>query len=117
MPRSDPVHLAVAYMLFMIYAGGLTFILLSAVLFASGMVLNIIALREQGKPVFERATDWITFAVIVIAGICGVYGLSTGSAFICSGQCCFTAPLPKPGQGNGHGVCLDSVQCFGYSSA
>ncbi len=46
--------LAVAYTLFMIYAGGLKFILLSAILFAPGTVLYFIARREQGKPVFDK---------------------------------------------------------------
>jgi len=74
--------LAVLYTLFMIYAGGLKFIMLSAVLFAPGTVLYFIARREQGKPVFEKTSDWVTFAVIVAAGIYGVYGLATGAISI-----------------------------------
>jgi len=74
--------LAVLYTLFMIYAGGLKFILLSAVLFAPGTVLYFIARREQGKPVFEKTSDWVTFGVIVAAGIYGVYGLATGAISI-----------------------------------
>jgi len=74
--------LAVAYTLFMIYAGGLKFILLSAVLFAPGTVLYFIARREQGKPVFDKSSDWITFAVIVAAAIYGVYGMATGAISI-----------------------------------
>ncbi|RPH97701.1 MAG: amino acid permease, partial [Lysobacterales bacterium] len=70
---------AVAYTLFMIYAGGLKYILLAAVLFAPGTVLYYIARREQGKPVFERPTDWAIFGIIVAAGIYGVYGLATGT--------------------------------------
>ena len=74
--------LAVAYTLFMIYAGGLKFILLSAVLFAPGTVLYFIARREQGKPVFEKTSDWVTFGVILVAGIYGVFGLATGTISI-----------------------------------
>ena len=70
--------LAVAYTLFMIYAGGLKFILLSAILFAPGTVLYFIARREQGLPVFNKTSDWATFGVIVAAAIYGVYGLATG---------------------------------------
>ena len=44
--------LAVVYTLFMIYAGGLKYILLAAMLFAPGTMLYYIARREQGKPVF-----------------------------------------------------------------
>ena len=74
--------LAVAYTLFMIYAGGLKFILLSAILFAPGTVLYFIARREQGLPVFDKTSDWITFGVIVAAAIYGVYGLATGAISI-----------------------------------
>ena len=74
--------LAVIYTLFMIYAGGLKFILLSAVLFAPGTVLYVIARREQGKAVFDKTSDWITFGVILAAGIYGVYGLATGAISI-----------------------------------
>jgi arginine:ornithine antiporter/lysine permease len=71
--------IAVAYTLFMIYAGGLKYILLAAVLFAPGTVLYYIARREQGKPMFERPADWAIFGLIVAAGIYGVYGLATGA--------------------------------------
>ena len=74
--------IAVAYTLFMIYAGGLKFIILSAVLFAPGTILYFIARREQGKVVFERMADWITFFAIILASIYGVYGLISGSISI-----------------------------------
>ena len=74
--------LAVAYTVFMIYAGGLKFIILSAVLFAPGTILYFIARREQGKPVFEKTSDWVTFFTIVAAGIYGVYGLLSGAISI-----------------------------------
>jgi hypothetical protein len=32
--------------------------------------------------VFEKTSDWITFGVIALAAICGVYGLATGSIAI-----------------------------------
>jgi len=71
--------LAVAYTLFMIYAGGLKYILLSAVLFGPGTVLYVWARREQGKAVFDKTSEWVTFGVIVAAAIYGIYGLATGS--------------------------------------
>ncbi len=74
--------LAVAYTIFMIYAGGLKFILLSAILFAPGTVLYLWARREQGKPVFSKTSDWVTFGIICAAAIYGVYGLATGSIAI-----------------------------------
>jgi arginine:ornithine antiporter / lysine permease len=74
--------LAVLYTLFMIYAGGLKFILLSAILFAPGTALYVIARREQRKAVFDKTSDWITFGIIAAAGIYGIYGLATGSITI-----------------------------------
>jgi arginine:ornithine antiporter/lysine permease len=72
----------VIYTLFMIYAGGLKFILLSAVVFAPGTVLYFIARREQGKPVFDRTSDWVVFGIIMAGAIYGVYGLATGAISI-----------------------------------
>lgn len=67
---------AVIYTVFMIYAGGLKFILLSAVLYAPGTILYIWARREQGKQVFTPI-DWIIFIVAVIGALYGIYGLAT----------------------------------------
>lgn len=72
---------AVIYTVFMIYAGGLKFILLSAVLYAPGTLLYIWARREQQKTVF-KATDWIIFLVAVVGAVIGVYGLATGTITI-----------------------------------
>ena len=71
--------IAVAYTLFMLYAGGLKYILLAAILFAPGTVMYFIARREQGKPVFDKTSDWVIFGIIVAAALYGVYGLSTGA--------------------------------------
>jgi arginine:ornithine antiporter/lysine permease len=74
--------IAVIYTLFMIYAGGLRFILLSAILFAPGTILYYIARREQGKAVFDKTSDWVIFGLIVAAAIYCIYGLATGSMVI-----------------------------------
>jgi len=74
--------IAVAYTLFMLYAGGLKYILLAAILFAPGTVMYFIARREQGKPVFDRTSDWVIFGIIVAAAVYGVYGLATGAISI-----------------------------------
>jgi len=69
--------IAVIYTVFMIWAGGLKFILLSAVLYAPGTALYVWARREQNKSVFI-ASDWIIFIVAAIGAVVGVYGLATG---------------------------------------
>jgi arginine:ornithine antiporter / lysine permease len=71
--------IAVIYTAFLIFAGGMKFLLLSAILYAPGTALYFWARREQGKPVFTKATDWIIFLVAVVGCIVGIYGLATGS--------------------------------------
>jgi len=74
--------IAVVYTLFMLWAGGIKYILLAAILFAPGTVMYYIARREQGKPVFDKTSDWVIFGVIVAAAVYGVYGLATGAISI-----------------------------------
>ena len=56
---------ATLYTIFMLYAAGLKFILLAAVLYAPGTILYVVARREQGKPVFTRPWDWLVFILTV----------------------------------------------------
>ncbi|MBL6618289.1 MAG: amino acid permease [Reyranella sp.] len=74
--------LAVIYTLFMIYAAGLKFILLSAIVFAPATPLYFWARREQGKPMFDKTSDWVILAVTVAAAAIGIHGLATGSITI-----------------------------------
>jgi arginine:ornithine antiporter/lysine permease len=73
--------IAVVYTIFLIYAGGLKFVLLSAVLYAPGTALYIWTRREQGKQVFTTS-DWIIFGIAVVGAIAGIYGLATGAITI-----------------------------------
>jgi arginine:ornithine antiporter/lysine permease len=68
---------AVAYTTFMIFAGGMKFLLLSAVLYGPGTVLYIWARREQNATVFKTA-DIVIFAIAIIGALVGVYGLISG---------------------------------------
>jgi arginine:ornithine antiporter / lysine permease len=70
--------IATIYTIFLLYAGGLKFIVLSAVLYAPGTALYFWARREQGKPVFTGAADWIIFILAVIGAVVGIYWLATG---------------------------------------
>jgi arginine:ornithine antiporter/lysine permease len=73
--------LATLYTVFMLVAGGLKYVLLSAIIFAPGTLLFIVARREQGERVFTPA-EWALFAVVVAAALYGVYGLATGAIAI-----------------------------------
>ena len=66
--KADFVRGAVAtlYAAGMIYAGGLKLLLLSAILYALGSILFVLARREQQENTFASA-EWLIFAVVVIA--------------------------------------------------
>lgn len=68
---------AVVYTLFMFAAAGLKYVLLVAVLFVPGTVLYFWARREQKLTLFTPA-ELIVFAVTLIGGLVGAYGLLTG---------------------------------------
>jgi arginine:ornithine antiporter / lysine permease len=69
--------LAVVYTAFLVYAGGLKFVLLSALIYAPGTALYVWARKEQGKRVF-RPMEWLLFALAVLACLVGIIGLATG---------------------------------------
>jgi len=69
---------AAAYVILMFVAAGLKYVILVAVLYAPGTILYYIARREQGKPMFDKASDRAIFGVIAAAAVVGVYGLLTG---------------------------------------
>lgn len=69
--------IATVYAAGMIYAGGTKFLLLSALLYAPGTVLFVLARREQGKTIFTPA-EMLLFGVLVVAALAGIYGLASG---------------------------------------
>jgi arginine:ornithine antiporter / lysine permease len=69
---------ATVYTAFLLYAGGMKFIVLSAVLYAPGTALYFWCRREQNMPVFTKPSDWIIFVLAVIGAVVGVYWLATG---------------------------------------
>lgn len=69
---------ATFYTAFLVYAGGLTFVVLSAVLYGPGSILYFWSRREQGLAVFTKTSDWIIFIVAMIGAVVGIYWLATG---------------------------------------
>jgi arginine:ornithine antiporter/lysine permease len=69
--------IATVYAAGMIYAGGVRFFLLSALIYAPGTILFVLARRQQKAPVFQAA-EWLVFAGVVVAALAGVYGLISG---------------------------------------
>jgi arginine:ornithine antiporter/lysine permease len=70
--------LATLYTAFLVYAGGLKFVVLSAVLYGPGTALYFWCRREQGLPVFEKASDWIIFILAMVGAVVGIYWIATG---------------------------------------
>lgn len=68
---------ALLFTLFLIHAGGMKFVLLSALIYAPGTVLYVWARREQEKRVFT-AWEWGVFATAATACAAAIYGLATG---------------------------------------
>ncbi len=70
--------IAVVYAAAMIVAGGLTFLLLSAAIYAPGSALYVLAKRERREALFTTAERMI-FGGIVVAALAGLYGLWSGA--------------------------------------
>ncbi|KRP79965.1 arginine-ornithine antiporter [Pseudomonas lactis] len=69
--------IALGYAIWLLYAGGLKYLLLSALLYAPGVILFALAKREQGQPLFTTVEKGIFSGVIAGAGL-AAYGLYSG---------------------------------------
>jgi arginine:ornithine antiporter/lysine permease len=69
--------IAVIYTLFLIYAAGMKFLVLSAILYGPGTILYFWARREQGKTIFTPI-EWVIFGVALVGCAIGIHGLATG---------------------------------------
>ena len=67
-----------AYGIWMLYAGGINHLLISALLYAPGTILYVKARREQGGSIFPSAADKTAFAVVALMAAASVYLLITG---------------------------------------
>jgi len=72
---------ATLYTVFMIFAGGMKFVLLSAIFYAPGTLLYFWARREQQKQLFVPV-EWVAFLIAVVGAVIAVHGLATGSITI-----------------------------------
>ncbi|MFT0890839.1 basic amino acid/polyamine antiporter [Pseudochelatococcus sp. G4_1912] len=69
--------IALVYTIFLLFAGGLKFVLLSAILYGPGTILYFWARREQNEKVFTPM-ELIVFIVAMIGCVAGIYGFVTG---------------------------------------
>ncbi|PLR61972.1 arginine-ornithine antiporter [Pseudomonas sp. QC2] len=68
---------ALIYAVWLLYAGGTKYLLLSALLYAPGAILFAKAKRELGKPIFTNVEKLI-FAAVVAGALVAAYGLYDG---------------------------------------
>lgn len=73
--------IATLYVAFMIYAGGLKFLLLSSILYAPGTLLYVQVRREQNKQVLV-GVEWIVLAAAALGCLVGIYGIASGDIVI-----------------------------------
>ena len=70
--------IATVYAMGMLYAGGLKFVLLAAVLYAPGTILYFIARREQKERLFTLP-EMMVFAVLIVAATAALIALGSGA--------------------------------------
>jgi arginine:ornithine antiporter/lysine permease len=69
--------IALCYAVWLLYAGGVKYLLLSALLYAPGVILFAKAKHEQGEPLFTHVEKGIFTCVMTGAGL-AAYGLYSG---------------------------------------
>jgi arginine:ornithine antiporter / lysine permease len=69
--------LATIYTIFLVFAGGMKFLLLGFIIYAPGTILYYMTRKELGKRLFSPA-EWIVFGVAVVGCVIGIHGLITG---------------------------------------
>ncbi|MBP5124580.1 arginine-ornithine antiporter, partial [Pseudomonas protegens] len=69
--------IALLYAIWLLYAGGVKYLLLSALLYAPGVILFAKAKHEQGEPLFTPLEKLI-FAAVVVGASLAAYGLYSG---------------------------------------
>ena len=72
---------ALIYSVFLVFAGGTKFLVLSFLVYAPGTLLYHQTRREQSKQVFTTS-EWMIFGVFCIGAVYALYGLITGSITI-----------------------------------
>ena len=68
---------ALIYAIWLLYAGGTKYLLLSALLYAPGAILFAKAKREVGQPVFT-SLEKLIFAAVIVGAVVAAYGLYDG---------------------------------------
>lgn len=68
----------VVYAVWLIYAGGLDYLLMTGVFYAIGLVVHAWSRREQRRRVADGTRERVLVAVVVVAAVVAVVGFTTG---------------------------------------
>ena len=72
-------YLATIYGVWMIYSAGLMYLLVTAILYALGILVYAYGQKEYGRPIFQKGYEAALAVVFVILGAISVYLLASGS--------------------------------------
>ena len=67
------------YSVFLIYAGGLTGMMITTILYAPGILLYLYGQKERGEAMLSKPIEQVVTAAIVIFFVVSVYSIATGS--------------------------------------
>lgn len=70
--------IALVYAAWLVYAGGLEYLLTGAVAYLLGTILFVQARRENGLPLFT-GREWIIFGIVAAAALVGAVEIATGA--------------------------------------
>ena len=65
------------YGIWMLYSGGLDYVLITTVLYAPGLIIYYIGKRERGEKIFNHSWEAVIAVLIVIAAVVSIYLIST----------------------------------------
>ena len=66
------------YGFWMLYSGGLDYVLITTVLYAPGLIVFIRGRQEKNLPIFTRTTEKAAAAAIVILAVISIYMMAVG---------------------------------------
>ena len=65
------------YGIWMLYSGGLDYVLITTVLYAPGLIIYYLGKRERGEKIFNHSWEAVIAVLIVIAAVVSIYLIST----------------------------------------
>lgn len=71
-------YLATIYGVWMLYSAGLLYLLVTAILYAVGILVYAYGQKEYGRPIFQKGYEAAIAVLVVVLAVVSIYLLSTG---------------------------------------